>query len=108
MLPLEIKQSGGSLFPHLDLGGGGGGVSRGNTPQYDLQQEGLQTDATKAMRISRPTISSTDYERSKRTRICEYFNYFGSMITNDVKLNPVLSWKKQHSTRRFFSPGNWT
>ena len=30
MLPLETKQSGGKLFPHSDLrGGGGGSVSRG-------------------------------------------------------------------------------
>jgi hypothetical protein len=26
MLPLETKQSGGKLLPHLDLRGGGGGV----------------------------------------------------------------------------------
>jgi len=42
----------------------------------------------------------------------EYFNYFGSSITNDArcahKLNPGLSWRKQHSTRRErFSPANW-
>jgi len=109
MLPLEIKQFGGILLPHLDLWGGGS-VSRGNTPQHDLQQqEGLQTEPTKVMRISRPTISSTDYERSKRTRICGVLQLFCSMITNNVKLNPLLSWQKQHSARRrLFSQGNWT
>jgi hypothetical protein len=45
----------------------------------------------------------------KEFEYMEYFSYFGSMITNDVKLNPVLPWQKQNSTRRrLFSPGNWT
>jgi len=25
-----------------------------------------------------------------------------------MKLNPRLPWQKQHSTRRLFSPANWT
>jgi hypothetical protein len=41
MLPLETKQSGGKLLPHLDLWGGGS-VSRVNIKQQALQQEGLQ------------------------------------------------------------------
>jgi hypothetical protein len=45
----------------------------------------------------------------KELEYVEYFNYFGSMITNDVILNPILPQQKQHSTRRrLFSPGNWT
>jgi hypothetical protein len=44
----------------------------------------------------------------KELEYVEYFSYFGSMITNDAKLNPVLPWQKQHSTRRLFSPGNLT
>jgi len=39
-----------------------GGVSRGNTAQYDLQHEGLLTETTKVIGILWPTISSTDYE----------------------------------------------
>jgi hypothetical protein len=35
MLPLETKQSGGKLIPHLDLREGG--VSRGNIQQQTLQ-----------------------------------------------------------------------
>ena len=40
MLPLETKQSGGKLLPHLDLRGQS--VSKGNTQQQTLQQEGFQ------------------------------------------------------------------
>jgi len=48
-------------------------------------------------------------QNQKELEYVEYFSYFGSNITNDMKLNPVLPWKKQHSTRRKqFSPGNLT
>jgi len=40
MLPLETKQSGGKLLPHSDLRRQS--VSRGNTQQQALQQEGFQ------------------------------------------------------------------
>jgi hypothetical protein len=49
----------------------------------------------------------------KQLENVEYFNYLGSMITNDARCtrekNPELPWKKQQSTRRrLFSPANWT
>jgi hypothetical protein len=42
MLPLEIKQSGGKLLPHLVLrvGGGGGSVSRGSISKVSKAEMG--------------------------------------------------------------------
>jgi hypothetical protein len=34
----------------------------------------------------------------KELEYVEYFSYMSSVITNDVKSNPVLPWQKQHST----------
>jgi len=39
MIPLDTKQSGGKLLPHLDLRGGGGGVSRGIFAQHTKRYE---------------------------------------------------------------------
>jgi len=48
----------------------------------------------KVMRISRQTIHNKDYDRSKQPENIEYYNYLGSMITNEarclLKLNPGL------------------
>jgi len=49
----------------------------------------------------------------KKLENVEYFNYLGSIITNNarwtLKLNPGLTWQKQHSTgRKLFSSVNWT
>jgi hypothetical protein len=38
MLPLEIKQSGGKLLPHLDLQGGS--VSRGSISKFSKVEKG--------------------------------------------------------------------
>jgi hypothetical protein len=58
------------------------------------------------------TILNKDNARSKSTEECELLNYFFYFITMiqdlHVKLNPRLPWHKQHSTRRLFSPANWT
>ena len=39
MLPLETKQSGGKLLPHLHLWGDGGSVSRGSIVQHTKGDE---------------------------------------------------------------------
>jgi hypothetical protein len=57
-----------------------------------------------------PMLIMIDQKQPEDVR---YFNYLGSMITNDarclhMKLNPGLVLKKQHSTRTLFSPADWT
>jgi hypothetical protein len=59
------------------------------------------------------TIPSTDYGRPGTTGDCAIFQLFGQpdqQIVQDIhiKLNPALPWQMQHSTRRLFSPANWT
>jgi len=58
------------------------------------------------------TIPSKDNTRSKSTEAFEMLNYLCNMITMiqdvHVKLNLRLPWHEQHSTRRLFSPANWT
>jgi urease gamma subunit len=45
----------------------------------------MNMEKTKVMIISRATICNTDYNRSKQLENVEYFNYLGSMITNDAR-----------------------
>jgi hypothetical protein len=60
----------------------------------------MNVEKTKVMRISR-TIPNKIYDRSKAIGECKYFNYLGSTMQGVyVKLNPELSWQKQHLTRR--------
>jgi hypothetical protein len=47
----------------------------------------------------------------KQLENMEYFNYFGSMLTNDAWCTREIKSRiqKQRSTRRrIFSPANWT
>jgi hypothetical protein len=78
--------------------------------RYEME---MNVEKTKVMRISGQPSPIKIMIDQKQLENVEYFNYLGSMITNDarftLKLNPELPWQKQHSTRRkFFSPANWT
>jgi hypothetical protein len=58
-------------------------------------------------------IPTSDYDASRTAGECCIFQLFGQHdnMMQDVqgKLNPGLTWQKQHSTRgRLFSPANWT
>jgi hypothetical protein len=74
----------------------------------------MNVEKSKVMRISRQPSPMKIMIDKKQLKNVEYFNYLGSMITNESrctceKLNPELPWHKQHSTRRrIFSPANWT
>jgi hypothetical protein len=68
---------------------------------------------TKVMRISRQLYPIKIMIDQNQLENGEYFNYLGSIITNDARctreINPELLWQKQHLTRRrIFSPSNWT
>jgi hypothetical protein len=58
------------------------------------------------------TVRNTDYGRPKTNGKCGVFQIFcvarqQMVLDVHVKLNPGLSWQKQHSTnRRLFSPAN--
>jgi hypothetical protein len=59
------------------------------------------------------TVPNTDYDGlKKRPENVEYFNCFGSMVTNDAKctreIKSRIAMAKEHSTgRRLFSAANW-
>jgi hypothetical protein len=65
----------------------------------------MKVERNKVMRISRQPSPTQIMVDQKQPKNVEYFNYLGSMITNDsgvhVKLNPGLPWQKQHSARRW-------
>ena len=68
---------------------------------------------TTVMRITRQPFPIKIMVDKKQLKNVEYFKYLGSMVTNDknlnVKLNSVLQWQKQHSTRRrLFAPAKRT
>jgi hypothetical protein len=74
---------------------------------------GSERGKKQAMRISRQPSSVQIVIDQKQLENVEYFNYLGSMITNNARctceLNPGLPWQKQHSTRRrLFLPADWT
>jgi len=70
----------------------------------------INVEETKVMRIWRqPTVCSTDCDRSKTAAECGIFQLFWqTMQDTHVKLSPGLTWQKQLSTSRLFSPANWT
>jgi hypothetical protein len=72
----------------------------------------INVEETKVIRISRQSspIQMIDQKQPKNV---EYFNYLGSMITNDARCTSEIKSRiakvKQHSTRRrLFSQTNWT
>ena len=73
----------------------------------------IYVEETMLMRMSRRPFPIQIMIQQKRLENVEYFIYFGSLITNDVRcrreIDKVLPWHKQHSARRrIFSPINWT
>lgn len=75
----------------------------------------MKTNAekTKAVRVSCQTSTLQIMIDQKQTENVEYFNYMGSIITNDARrtreINPVLPRQKQHSARgKILSPASWT
>jgi hypothetical protein len=65
----------------------------------------------KVMRISKQPSPVTIMIDKKQLEDVECFKYLGSkqmMEDVRVKLNPELPWQKLRSTRRLFSPANWT
>jgi hypothetical protein len=73
----------------------------------------MNVGKTKVMRISRqPSPMKIMIDQNQLENV-EYFNYLGSMITSDARCtreikSRIAMAKKQHSTRRLFSPANWT
>jgi hypothetical protein len=74
----------------------------------------IKVEETKVIGMTRrpsPVLIRRDL---KQINNMEYFNYLGSVITNNLrctraKLNTRLPWQRQHSTRRrLFSSTNWT
>jgi hypothetical protein len=72
----------------------------------------MNVEKTKVMKISRQPSPMNFMIDQKQLENVEYFNYLGSMITNDARFAREIQSRnamvKQHSTRRPFSPANWT
>ena len=65
----------------------------------------MKVGVTKVIGMTRWPSSLLIMTDLKQINDMEYFNYLGSMITNNVrctraKLNTRLLWQRQHSTRR--------
>ena len=72
----------------------------------------MNVEKTKTMRIVRQPSPTNIIIDQKKPDNVEYFNYFGSVIPNDARctreIKSRISIQKQHSTRRLFSPEDWT
>jgi hypothetical protein len=73
----------------------------------------MNVEKTKVIRISRQQSPMKIMIHRKQSENVEYFNYLGSMMTNNERctreIKSRISMAKQHSTRRkLFSPANWT
>jgi hypothetical protein len=64
----------------------------------------INVEKTKVMRISRHHPQYRLLYIKKQSESAKYFNYLGSIITNDARSNHEIksriAWQKQHSTRR--------
>jgi hypothetical protein len=64
----------------------------------------VNVEKTKVMRISRKPYPIKIMIDQKQLENVEYFNYLGSMITNDAQctreIKSRIAMAKQHSTRR--------
>jgi hypothetical protein len=73
----------------------------------------MNVEKTKVMRISRQPSPVTIMIYQKQLENVEYFNYLGSMLTNEgrctCEIKSRIAMAKQRSTRRRLSlPANWT
>jgi hypothetical protein len=81
-----------------------------NGRRYGME---MNVEKTKVMRLSRHPYPINIMIYQKQLENMEYFNYLGSMITNEARctreIKSRIAMAKQHSKRRrIFSPANWT
>jgi hypothetical protein len=68
----------------------------------------MNVEKAKVMRISRQTSPIQIVIDQKQLENLEYFNYLGSMITNDVRCTHEIKSRIAMAKAAFFSPANWT
>jgi len=76
---------------------------------YEMEMDGGKRKIT---RISKQSSTVQIMIDEKQLENVEYFSSLVSVITSNAKctrgIKSMIAGQKQHSTRRLFSPANWT